>query len=157
VSSYGNPSFDILENWVKILPAEHPFGSEESSSFTQMDTVGCEGIVSSLHIPITFVRVGAVNFPQSKIVSVVHEYGQPINIPRKTLRGNSTRFVVSSTVRFTDATISPITKIPQWPVISIKLPADFFYPFSSYHSNGNKVIVSAWLKLIVASLMLVLQ
>ncbi len=139
MSAFGNPTFDNLENWVEILTSEHPFGSEESSSFTLTDN-GCEGIVASLHVPVIYTRVGSVNFPQLKIAGVLYQYGEPMNIPKKSQRGNSSLLTVSTTVSFVDITSSPATKVPQWPVISIKLPTDFFYPFSSSPSKATRII-----------------
>jgi tectonic-1/3 len=99
---------------------------------------GCDGIIASLKIKIAFAFVGPVNYPQAKIIGVLYEFGDSFNIPRK-LHCNKDKdclaynhkVTVSTTVVFLDATQSPTLRIGQWPVVSIKLPQDFFYPFST--------------------------
>lgn len=88
---------------------------------------GCDSIVSTLHITITYAFVGSTDFPQAKITGVLYEPGESISILPRDL---SKSFSVSTTVSFKDITAPAIMRIARWPVLSITLPKDFFYPFS---------------------------
>jgi len=104
-----------------------------------------------MHIRIAYAFVGSLDFPQAKITAVLFELGDSVPV-QSVLNGvcdqedsacqmdssrRSQDIVVTTTVSFKDVTPTPMVIVGTWPVVSVRLPRDFFYPFTASLSPGT--------------------
>lgn len=143
VAAYGSPDA-FPADWVQLkfvdtnsltqglFPLPSTFGSNTVSR-------GCGSIVTSLHITVSYAYVGPVDAPQAKVTGVFYEAEQPVSIPDSTEETRIKDIAVSTTVSFLDVTGKATTRVATFPVVSVQLPSDFFYPFSSSKPGPSSV------------------
>ena len=136
---------DDLSEWVPVLVSSMPEGlGKEGSLSPRYD--GCDGVISTMKIKIAYAYVGSIRFPQAKIVGVLYEFGDAFSLLKKPRCGKGDKecenydhyISVTTNVIFLDVTKAPVPRVGQWPVVSIKLPHDFFYPFAT--TSGSTLI-----------------
>ncbi|XP_021955735.2 tectonic-3-like [Folsomia candida] len=128
VAAFGNSNPNVSSEWVPVSVKNFPLGFMSTPGNSKaLVSKGCDSIVSTLHITVTYAFVGTVDFPQAKITGVLYEPGDSVSFPPEDM---SKSFDVSTTVSFRDVTAAPVMRVAKWPVLSITLPKDFFYPFS---------------------------
>lgn len=141
IAAYGSPDA-FPSDWLRLNFIDTPFLLESPPNFAANNplTLGCDAIITSVHITIAFAYVGPVDSPQAKISGVFFESEEPITLlpPSEDNPSQPPQDLsVSTTVSFVDVTEQPTTLVATWPVLSIRLPDDFFYPFTaSKHSKS---------------------
>lgn len=127
MAAFGNSKLDQPSEWVPLTYKNFPSNFVTKGNPKPLLSKGCD-IISSLHITIAYAFVGSIDFPQAKITGVLYELGDSVSYSQNKV---SKELGVSTTVTFKDLTSPPVLLVPKWPVLSIRLPKDFFYPFSS--------------------------
>jgi hypothetical protein len=127
VAAFGNADPEASE-WVPFTFKNFPFTAFSKGNSKSLLSRGCDIIVPSLNITISYAFVGSVDFPQAKITGVLYELGESVSISKERA---SKAFTITTTVTFRDTTAPPVMSVAKWPVISVRLPKDFFYPFST--------------------------
>lgn len=162
VAAYGSPDA-FPADWVPLtaVKGSYRFPTSLFPTGTTYISTGCEAIMASIHITVSFAYVGPVDAPQAKITGVFYEPEEPIMIPSlvdTTPENQIKNIPVTTTVSFLDVTGKPTTRVATFPVVSVQLPTDFFYPFSSTStrpSSGTKKSASFSYVIIVSSLIYV--
>jgi len=146
VASYGNSDPAFIDKWVPIQYSNFPIVYTSEKKKKSLVSSGCNGIVTSFHILVTYALTGPIDFPQAKIIGVLYKRGDPIKLPsfeenscnnKAECGAQDFSIDVATTVTFMDKTSPPKSYYAQWPSISIRLPADFFYPFSVLVSSSD--------------------
>lgn len=84
--------------------------------------------VSSLSLQFLYAYSGPINQPEAKIIGFLSKFGWRKS-PQCSQEVCSLRLF--TTVSFSDVSRPVVSKYASAPVVKIKLPQDFFYPFSS--------------------------
>ena len=135
-------------DWVKVMvvggPTDHleggGDGNQTSSTSARSDkkTTGktCKGMILSLHIEVTHASVGSLANPQSKIVGVQYRFGRQTDVSFRCVGLGACKSVhkvhnidVTTSVSFVDVTRPALDYYAEYPVLKVRLPYDFFYPF----------------------------
>lgn len=130
VAAYGSPDA-FPGDWVKLNYDEVQSMVYSTSPGSSTISMGCRGIINAVHITISYAHVGPVDSPQAKITGIFFQPEESIIIPEKSNEPGVKHLPVTTTVTFLDVTGKPTTRVATFPVVSVQLPADFFYPFSS--------------------------
>lgn len=150
VAAIGNPDFVISSHWVPFIISEDLFTVTDSQ---ESISNGCDGIVTSISFHFLYAKVGSIHFPQLNIMGILIEYGQSAILPAQANESPSSIFL-TTIAKFIDVTPPPATPLPKWPIISIRLPPDFFYPFS-VATSGTPVAVSQFYTLIILIMIMI--
>ena len=121
-ASYGDPNpGNSTIDWVPIMI--------EGMTFSQSSK--CSHLVSSIRFDILYSLVGSLGNPQAKLL------GASLRSFENKLECDKTECFLDivSSVMFTDISATSVSRYAQAPIIKVKLPQDFFYPFVS---NGGK-------------------
>ncbi|ODN02973.1 Tectonic-1 [Orchesella cincta] len=144
VSAYGSPDA-FPSDWVPLsfIDISGFLGSSPSSSSLLAN--GCDGVITGVHVTIAYALVGPVDAPQAKITGVFYEPEESFQLTpeddsqcKSEVCTRKSRYLsVTTTVSFVDVSKKPTSRVATWPVVSIRLPEDFFYPFSSAPSPSG--------------------
>ncbi|CAF4537625.1 unnamed protein product [Rotaria sp. Silwood1] len=110
VSEIGSPSNRLCQNGIKISPSVNGL---------------CD---VKLDIQIAYTKIGSISNPQSVLSAVIFHYQGRTVASTDPL---SETLLVMESVTFQDISITPVTEQGQIPSPNARLPADFFYPFST--------------------------
>ena len=170
VASFGNSDPNKPGDWIKVQitrpPRDHIKDNVNSttsgSSESQNPPGTCKDVVKSLHIEVAYAFIGSTANPQAKILGVNYRFGRRQDVKFRCVGLGSCRSVektqnidVSTSVSFVDVTKPALRYYAEYPVLTIRLPYDFFYPFVSL--GGRRSHSSALFpSLCVISLMLLL-
>lgn len=122
ISSQGNPVPDVLKEWVPILietPLEYDFKRAR-----------CPTLISGISYHVLYSYYGPMAKPQAKIIGVLAKTYTSNLMCANGDRGGCL-FKISTSVTFTDVSQKAVSKFAKPPIIKIKLPSDFFYPFTA--------------------------
>ncbi|CAL8073821.1 unnamed protein product [Orchesella dallaii] len=164
VSAYGSPDA-FPSDWVPLSFVDISSFLGTSPSSSSLLANGCDGIISSVHVTIAYAFVGPVDAPQAKITGVFYEPEESFQLPPEDSSQckseicirKSRHLSVSTTVSFVDVSGKPTSRVATWPVVSIRLPEDFFYPFSSAPSpSGATTTRSDMMVMSLACMLLIL-
>ncbi|CAF4605640.1 unnamed protein product [Rotaria sp. Silwood1] len=110
VSEIGSPSNRLCQNGIKISPSVNGL---------------CD---VKLDIQIAYTKIGSISNPQSVLSAVIFHYQGRTVASTDPL---SETLLVMESVTFQDISITSVTEQGQIPSPNARLPADFFYPFST--------------------------
>lgn len=130
VASFGNTLVTDAGDWVPII--------DNVPNLNIISSVGqCNNFPTSMNIQIIYANVGAINNPQAQIIGVKYDYivttilfqcKAPYCQPSTT--NLLQRFPITTSVRFVDASSPAVGTYGAIPQGTVRLPNDFFYPFS---------------------------
>ncbi|XP_063242077.1 tectonic-1 [Bacillus rossius redtenbacheri] len=136
VGAFGDSNVEVLGEWTQIVLDSVPSLSTRSSG--QDKTLVCHDIVTNMQIDVLVSYVGNVLHPQAKVIGVLMKLGGPKLVVFECVLPDCTNVsfsdhstMVTSSVMFTDITRHAIAYFAEPPVVNIRLPNDFFYPFVS--------------------------
>ncbi|CAF4501655.1 unnamed protein product [Rotaria socialis] len=135
VAAYGNsdPS-NITGNWLPVTYCVYDIGSSNEPvclSGSRPDPSGNE-CYTRMDIQIAYANIGSVSNPQPILGAVIFHY-QRINITNTTTLTKP--LLITQTVTFQDLSNAPVTEGDQLPKPNVRLPGDFFYPFTLNRAN----------------------
>ncbi|XP_064635538.1 tectonic-1-like [Lineus longissimus] len=150
VATFGNSAVEKVGDWVPILTENDPTGA--SGSTTQKGL--CSNMVLGMNLEIVYANVGSLANPQPKIIGVARVYDEaqelkyecygPFCQPDTMDLGQN--FEVTSSVTFVDASEKAVPFYAERPLLAIRLPYDFFYPFLS--GGANRLFQNNWMFLV---------
>ena len=158
IATFGNSDPQLPGDWVEVLTTRAPV--DYHTSALKNDTDGgpetrsqsgtCKNMVLSLHIEIAFANIGSVANPQSKIVGVNYRFGRSTDVTFRCVGLGACKSVqktqnldISTSVSFLDVTQPALSYYAEYPVIKVRLPYDFFYPFVLTGSTLDETASSA--------------
>ncbi|KAI0210093.1 Tectonic-3 [Lamellibrachia satsuma] len=131
VATFGDSDVRFVGDWLAIqgLYTQPPQAQAAQGG-------ECRNLVVGMLTQIVYADVGSLQHPQSKILGVLvtyqtamvkfqcaGKYCQPGNTDTQDLE-------VASTVNFIDASSAPVSTSGERPTVPVRLPSDFFYPFT---------------------------
>lgn len=158
VGMFGNSNSSHMSDWLPIvnvyqgtrtsltgslstLPSlsSSPHDQKTSIEIPPLTPSGvCPLLITGISYEIFHTKVGPVDQPQVKLISIVRTFTTTSNVAPYTsnIASSVPRIRVTGTVTFYDVTQGVRSKFAPPPVLTIQLPADFFYPFLLVHSSS---------------------
>jgi len=126
IGIFGNSPENDTSQWIEIINEGMPADFTSPSSSSSSSSSSCDNVVSGVGVKILYARDGSVTDPQAKIVGVWRQFKS-----RKVSLKKDNRFFFSSSVSFVDVSNNAQVVAKPPPVVSAKVPRDFFYPLFS--------------------------
>ncbi|CAF3594574.1 unnamed protein product [Rotaria sordida] len=153
VAAYSNPNMSNNTNdWLRVISCISAIGSpnifqcQNGIKLYSSSDVVC---YVKLDIQIAYTKIGSISNPQFVLSAVIFHY-QTIttNLLNDTL-------LVTESVTFQDISVTPVIEQGQIPAPNTRLPADFFYPFST--NQATKFMTYSYLSYSLISILLILM
>ncbi|KAF6214297.1 hypothetical protein GE061_009037 [Apolygus lucorum] len=119
ISAFGDPSPDTPDDWVPIFL--------DRSLVDQQVQAPCPTQFSGVQFRVLYSYFGPFTSPQMKIIGLYAVMSSKDVVCK--IDGCQLKIVTS--VNFLDVSQEAVNKFAKAPVVKIRLPPDFFYPFSS--------------------------
>ncbi|KAK3774799.1 hypothetical protein RRG08_034888 [Elysia crispata] len=144
VGMFGNSDNRKTGDWVEIFFKGRPGNDVFQGSECKLSL--------GANIQILYANIGALANPQAKIIGVSYVYDAPQTIRYQCTgalcqpgQASLSRTVeVSTSVTFIDLSDPPVGVEGQYPTVPIRLPYDFFYPFTDAASKQHAPSLLAW-------------
>ncbi|XP_014253154.1 tectonic-1 [Cimex lectularius] len=120
IASFGDPLPDYQENWV-------PVHIKNSNSDFNSIFAPCRSLLSGVKYQFIYSYFGPFSNPQAKIIGATVEF----LMDKASCSSQNCQLKLTSAVNYIDVSRNAVNKFAKAPVVKIKLPQDFFYPFSS--------------------------
>ncbi|CAF0912527.1 unnamed protein product [Rotaria sordida] len=153
VAAYSNPNMSNSTNdWLRVISCISGIGSpnifqcQNGIKLYSSSDVVC---YVKLDIQIAYTKIGSISNPQFVLSAVIFHY-QTIttNLLNDTL-------LVTESVTFQDISVTPVIEQGQIPAPNTRLPADFFYPFST--NQATKFMTYSFLSYSLISILFILM
>ncbi|CAF4358472.1 unnamed protein product [Rotaria sp. Silwood2] len=134
----GNPNpSNISGYWLPVTYCIFEIGSSNEPVCQQgsIPNPSIDQCYTRLDIQIAYANIGSVTNPQPILGAVVFHYQSVAKTYTTTL---TTPLLISQSVTFQDISNTPVTQGDQLPRPNVRLPGDFFYPFTL---NGARRLI----------------
>ncbi|CAF3636143.1 unnamed protein product [Rotaria sp. Silwood1] len=136
VAANGNPNSSNISNWLPVTYCIFEIGSSnepvcQQGSIPNSSTDQC---YIRLDIQIAYANIGAVTNPQPILGAVVFHYQSVTKTYTSTL---ATPLLISQSVTFQDISNAPVAQGDRLPRPNVRLPGDFFYPFTLNRARSS--------------------
>ncbi len=153
VGMFGNADPSDLSQWILISKNED-YGAKSRSWNPAVNR--CIGLITGLKYRILWTFVGSVANPQAKVVRILLEYEDSVQLTHRIDPKQSQPYTFTTTVTwvFVGDEKADLVKLPP-PTLFFRIPDDFFYPFQ-FTSSGHALQNGRCLFMIGVSTMFVL-
>ncbi|CAF1117493.1 unnamed protein product [Rotaria sordida] len=148
VAAYGNANpLNISGYWLPVTYCIFEIGSSnepvcQQGSIPSSSTNQC---YIRLDIQIAYANIGSVTNPQPILGAVVFHYQSVTRTYTTTL---TTPLLISQSVTFQDISNAPVTQGDQLPRPNVRIPGDFFYPFT-LNRAANSIVFSSFFNFLI--------
>ncbi|RUS74193.1 hypothetical protein EGW08_018041 [Elysia chlorotica] len=144
VGMFGNSDNRKTGDWVEIFYKDRPGNDVFQGSLCKLSL--------GANIQIVYANIGALANPQAKILGVSYVYDAPQTILYQCTgalcqpgQASLSRTIeISTSVTFIDVSDPPVGVEGQYPTVPIRLPYDFFYPFTDAAVHQQTTSVMVW-------------
>lgn len=157
VGIFGNSNLSHVSDWLPIINVYQGARSSSAASLTTLSSLSsttdsknlidipplnpsgmCPSLITGISYEIYHSKIGPVDQPQVKLISIVRTFTTSHNLGPFTsnVESSLSSIRVTGTITFHDLTQGFRSKFAPPPVLTIQLPADFFYPFLLAHSSS---------------------
>uniref|UniRef100_A0A146LMB0 Tectonic-1 n=3 Tax=Lygus hesperus TaxID=30085 RepID=A0A146LMB0_LYGHE len=119
ISAFGDPSPDAPDDWVPIFL--------DRSVVDQQVQIPCPTQLSGVQYRVLYSYFGPFTNPQMKIIGLY----ATLSSKDVVCKVDGCQMKIVTSVNFLDVSQEAVNKFAKAPVVKIRLPPDFFYPFSS--------------------------